>query len=180
MEVNQNMVRDILTLRYDPSIKIKRKKFSWEEFTPNEYSDHLNTIEKIICDTIKTGVGNAKRVSVALSGGIDSTLVISLLRELFPDIEIDAISVKFADSVDETNIATKSSEKFNANHHIVPIDNFLEELPKAIGIFKMPFWDTHWYHVVKTAKQFSKILVSGDGMNYLVDILFVMKNFCQN
>ena len=27
----------------------------------------------------------------------------------------------------------------------------------------MPFWDTHWYHVVKTAKQFSKSLVSGDG-----------------
>ena len=27
----------------------------------------------------------------------------------------------------------------------------------------MPFWDTHWYHVVKTAKQFSKILISGDG-----------------
>ena len=27
----------------------------------------------------------------------------------------------------------------------------------------MPFWDTHWYHVVKTAKKFSNSLVSGDG-----------------
>jgi len=27
----------------------------------------------------------------------------------------------------------------------------------------MPFWDTHWYHVVKTAKRYSKSLMSGDG-----------------
>ena len=163
MEINQNTIRDILTMRYDPSIDIKKEKFSWKDFEQRNYSNHLNRIEEIICDAIKTGVGNEKRVSVALSGGIDSTLVISLLRKIFPDIGIDAISVKFADSVDETNIATKIAENINAEHHIIPIDNFLEELPSAIGIFKMPFWDTHWYHVVKTAKQFSKILISGDG-----------------
>ena len=163
MEINQNMIRDILTLRYDPSIDIKKEKFSWKDFELRNYSNNLNKIEEIICDAIKTGVGNEKRVSVALSGGIDSTLVISLLRKIFPDIGIDAISVKFADSVDETNIATKIAENINAEHHIIPIDNFLEELPSAIGIFKMPFWDTHWYHVVKTAKKFSKILISGDG-----------------
>jgi asparagine synthase (glutamine-hydrolysing) len=163
MEINQNMIRNILTLRYDPLIDIKKKKFSWEDFELKNYSNHLSRIEEIICDTIKTGVGNEKQVSVALSGGVDSTLVISLLRKIFPDIGIDAISVKFADSVDETNIATKIAENFNADYHIIPIDNFLEELPNAIGIFKMPFWDTHWYHVVKTAKQFSKILISGDG-----------------
>lgn len=163
MEINQNMIRDILTMRYDPSINIKKEKFSWRDFELRNYSNHLNRIEEIICDSIKTGIGNEKQVSVALSGGVDSTLVISLLRKIFPDIGIDAISVKFADSVDETNIATKIAKNFNAEHHIIPIDNFLEELPNAIGIFKMPFWDTHWYHVVKTAKQFSKILVSGDG-----------------
>ena len=163
MEINQNTIRDILTMRYDPSIDIKKEKFSWKDFELRNYSNNLNRIEEIICDAIKTGVGNEKRVSVALSGGIDSTLVISLLRKIFPDIGIDAISVKFADSVDETNIATKIAENINAEHHIIPIDNFLEELPSAIGIFKMPFWDTHWYHVVKTAKQFSKILISGDG-----------------
>ncbi len=163
MEINQNMIRDILTMRYDPSINIKKEKFSWKDFELRNYSNHLSRIEKIICDSIKTGIGNEKQVSVALSGGVDSTLVISLLRKIFPDIGIDAISVKFADSIDETNIATKIAKNFNAEHHIIPIDNFLEELPNAIGIFKMPFWDTHWYHVVKTAKQFSKILVSGDG-----------------
>ena len=126
MIVNEKMVKNILTLRCDPSLEIKGKKFVWDEFLPKEYPNYLNRIEEIIFDTIRTGIGDEKRVSVALSGGVDSTLSISLLREIFPDVEIEAISVKFADSVDETNIATKIAEKFNANHHIVPIDNFLE------------------------------------------------------
>ena len=55
-------------MRYDPSIDIKKEKFSWKDFERRNYSNHLNRIEEIICDAIKAGVGNEKRVSVALSG----------------------------------------------------------------------------------------------------------------
>ena len=158
------MIKNILTLRYNPDLKSDWKKFTPNDFVKQKSTDHVDFVETSIIESIKNGIdSNEKRVSVALSGGIDSTLVISLLRETFPDINIDAISVKFADSIDETTIATKIAEKFNAEHHIISIENFLEELPRAIGIFKMPFWDTHWYHVVKTAKKFSKVLISGDG-----------------
>ena len=158
------MMKNILTLRYNPDLKSDWKKFTPNDFVLQKNNDYVDFVETSIIESIKNGIGsNEERVSVALSGGIDSTLMISLLRKTFPDINIDAISVKFADSIDETTIATKIAEKFNAEHHIISIENFLEELPKAIGIFKMPFWDTHWYHVVKTAKKFSKILVSGDG-----------------
>ena len=163
MNVNEKMVKNILTLRYDSSLQTKGKKFAWSDFQPIEFSNYFKIIEKIIIKTFKNELENENQVSVALSGGIDSTLVLSLLREAMPEITIETISIKFADSIDETEIATKIAEKFNANHHIVPIENFLEELPKTISIIKMPFWDTHWYHVVKTAKKFSNSLVSGDG-----------------
>jgi asparagine synthase (glutamine-hydrolysing) len=39
----------------------------------------------------------------------------------------------------------------------------LSELPKALSIIKLPFWDVHWFYVVKKANQLSKVLVSGDG-----------------
>ena len=48
-------------------------------------------------------------------------------------------------------------------HHIVHLKNYLSELPKAISIIKLPFWDLHWYYVVKKAKTLSKTLISGDG-----------------
>ena len=49
------------------------------------------------------------------------------------------------------------------NHNIVHLANYLSELPKAINIIKSPFWDLHWYHVVKKAATISKFLVAGDG-----------------
>ena len=46
-------------------------------------------------------------------------------------------------------IASKIANKLNVDHEIIPIKNFLLELPKAISITKQPFWDLHWYYVVK-------------------------------
>ena len=162
MDNISTMIKEILSLRYYSSLDIGRKKYTVKDFEPKNSPNHLEYIENLILNTIKNEIRGGK-ISVALSGGVDSTLVIALLRKALPDIQIEAISVKFADSIDETKIARTVADKFNANHHIITIDNFLEQLPKAISIIKMPFWDTHWYHMVKTAKQFSKTLVSGDG-----------------
>tara|TARA_Y100000588_G_scaffold83123_1_gene87638 strand:+ start:3848 stop:4795 length:948 start_codon:yes stop_codon:yes gene_type:complete len=78
-------------------------------------------------------------------------------------VNIESISVKFSHSIDETNAAKKISEKFETNHHIFELDNFLEELPKAISIVKQPFWDLHWYYLVKKMKNFTNVFLSGDG-----------------
>ena len=156
------MIKEILSLRYYPSLQIGRKKITSNDFQSQDNLDYLEHIENLILSTIESEV-KGEKISVALSGGVDSTLVIALLRKALPDIQIEAISVKFADSVDETKIAMSIADQFNANHHIVPIENFLADLPKAISIIKMPFWDTHWYHMAKTAKQFSNYLISGDG-----------------
>ena len=85
------------------------------------------------------------------------------MREEFPSIEIESISVRFSESTDETNASKKISDYFNTNHHVLEIDNFLEELPKAISIVKQPFWDLHWYYLVKKMKNFSNVFLSGDG-----------------
>ena len=98
-----------------------------------------------------------------MSSGIDSTLVLALLRKEFPTTEIESVSVKFSESVDETNASKKISEKFNTNHHVLEIDNFLEELPTAISIVKQPFWDLHWYYLVKKMKTLTNVFLSGDG-----------------
>ena len=164
MEINNNsiMIKEVLSLRYNPSLDINKNKFMVNDFLPEEKSNYLEHIEHSISSEIKNKVTD-DNISVALSGGVDSTLVMALLRKTKPDIKIDAISLKFADSVDETEIAGNIANKFNADHHVISIENFLEYLPKAISIIKMPFWDTHWFHMVKTASKFSTSLVSGDG-----------------
>ena len=163
--INPSSIVNILTLRYDPNLSPNLPIKTWSDFKPNLQFADINFIENSISNYIKQKIEtlDAKTVSIALSGGVDSTLVLSLIRKMKPDLNIQAVSIKFADSVDETNDASKIAETFDAEHHIVHLENYLTELPRAISMIKMPFWDLHWYYVVKKSQSLSKVLISGDG-----------------
>ena len=163
--INSSSLVNILTLRYDPNLKPNLPIKTWNDFKPTIELKNFQAIENSIINYVKQKLENFQgdKISIALSGGVDSTLVLSLIRKINPDVNIQAISIKFADSVDETKDAAKIAEKFNTEHHIVEIKNYLSELPKAISMIKMPFWDLHWYYVVKKSQTLSKILISGDG-----------------
>lgn len=165
IHTNPSEICNILTLRYNPKIKPLLPIKTWDRFQPDSTVLSIGDIENSILDSLKQKIesNKIKKISIALSGGIDSTLILAMLRKLFPDIEIEAITIKFAKSVDESPVAAKIAQNFEANHHIVYLENYLEELPKAISIIKMPFWDLHWYHVVKKSQSLSKYLASGDG-----------------
>lgn len=158
------MIKNILTLRYHPTKRSLLPKLSWRDFLEKDVNNPTHFIEKSMRNTVIKKIGHrTKRVSIALSGGIDSSLTLAILRKTFPNMNIDAISIRFAESFDEVSHAEAIAEKFKANHHVVHIENYLKELPKAISIIKLPFWDLHWYHVVKKAKSLSNFLISGDG-----------------
>ncbi len=157
-------IKQILTLRYSTNLETKSKKIKPEDFKTKQITNLENIIEDSIRKTISSELdSNSKSIGISLSSGIDSTLVLALLRKEFPSANIESISVKFSHSIDETNAAKKISEKFETNHHILELDNFLEELPKAISIAKQPFWDLHWYYLVKKMKNFTNVFLSGDG-----------------
>ena len=162
--MNHNSIKSILTLRYDYTQTPLLPKLTWQDLEKKE--DFLSDeISNQLISNLKKQIPNdySKSISISLSGGVDSTLMLCLLKQSFPDNEINAISIKFGDSYDETETAAKIAKKIDVNHHIVEIDNFLEKLPEAISITKLPFWDIHWIYVVEKAKEFSNYLVSGDG-----------------
>ena len=166
--MNPSVVKNILSLRYLPTKKTIIPKLSWKDFVEKNTHKSTTVIEKSIREAIRNEIEySKKRICVALSGGIDSTLILAIIRDVFPDITINAISIKFAESFDESEKAAKIARKFDANHHVLHIENYLQELPKAISIVKLPFWDLHWYYVVKKAKSLSNILLSGDGADEL-------------
>jgi len=165
VEFNTSSITDILTLRYDPSLTPNLPKKSWNDFITNNESPNLDSIENLISKNIKQNLENfkIKKLCIALSGGVDSTLILASIRKIFPDLEIEAISIKFANSVDETTTAAKIAETFQANHHIIELENYLSELPNAISKVQLPFWDLHWYYVTKKSSTISNMLASGDG-----------------
>ena len=162
--MNLNSIKSILTLRYDYTQIPTLPRLKWEdlekkkEFSVEDISNHLTShLYKQIPENY------SGPISISLSGGVDSSLALCLLKQNFPENQIDAISIKFSDSIDETETASKIAKKVGVDHHIIEIDNFLEKLSDAISITKLPFWDIHWIYVAENAKNFSNYLVSGDG-----------------
>jgi len=157
-----NLIRNILTLRYDPLQKTTLPVLKPRDFISSKNYD-LDFIENSLKNSIQTKLGSAKNLTISLSGGIDSTLVLGIIRKTLPDLKINAISIKFSDSTDETLIAKKIADFFETEHEIINIENYLLDLPAAISIIGMPFWDIHWYYIAKNAKGKSNFLASGDG-----------------
>ena len=157
-------IKQILTLRYSTNLESLSPKIIPEQFKIKQITNPEVSVEKSIRKSICDQIGDdPKSLGISLSSGIDSTLVLALLREEYPSANIESISVKFSESIDETKNSKKISEKFETNHHVLEVDNFLEELPKAISITKQPFWDLHWYYLVKEIKKHTNLFLSGDG-----------------
>ena len=109
MEINTSSIIDILTLRYDTSLDPNLPKKTSADFLPIETTNIPNHIESAICSDMQNRLDciKEKEISIALSGGVDSTLVLSLLDKIKSEKKIHAISIKFADSIDETENASK-------------------------------------------------------------------------
>ena len=157
-----NLIRNVLTLRYDPGQKTTLSVLNSNDFVPSKQYNP-NFIENTLKNSIQTKLGTAKNLTISLSGGVDSTLILCLIRKTLPDLKINAVSIKFANSNDETLTAKKTADFFEAEHEIISLENYLLELPMAISIIGLPFWDIHWYYIAKNAKNKSSFLASGDG-----------------
>jgi asparagine synthase (glutamine-hydrolysing) len=94
---------------------------------------------------------------------MDSALMLAVTRKVFPEIKIEGICVTFDDMYDETEQAASTASRFDANLHVVSVDNVLSDLPEQINIAGEPRWNLYWCHVVKNAGKFSKMLLTGDG-----------------
>jgi len=162
--INPSIGKDILTLRYNPNFKSTLQKLTWKDFQPHSNFTSIDFINQCMKNYVQTqNLDSQNNISIALSGGVDSTLALSVIRKMYPNLEINSISIKFADSPDESQIASKIAERLDSNHEIISIENYLLELPKAISIIKQPFWDLHWYYLVKHASSSSSHIISGDG-----------------
>jgi len=105
---------------------------------------------------------NPNKLCVALSAGVDSNLVLCLLREEFPSLELECITVSF-DEKNEALEAKRFAEKKDANFHQVYVENLLRDLPAMINIIREPRWNVYQYYFIKKAKSISNLLFTGDG-----------------
>jgi asparagine synthase (glutamine-hydrolysing) len=173
----------ILTLRYDPSFNslIKDDNGSGRvirNIPPKEISqlrhvfskDHNNIpsaqdledeIRRVI--RIRIEESKANRIAVALSSGVDSNVIFSLIRKDFPHVDIECLNVIFDEDSSEALRAGQIAESKEAGFHEIHVENPLKDLPMLLSIIKEPRWNVYQYYFIEKARSISNVLFTGDG-----------------
>ncbi len=154
---------NILTLRYNPLQKPPIPKLDASEISNTRYVSK-EEVRDVLKNIINYRLASKKRIALALSSGIDSTLSLAMIRDAFPDMKIDCLCAVF-DEESECKCAYEIASRFDANFHIIDFEaiNILDEMPLQLSIVEEPRWNLYFYYVVKEASRYSDTLITGDG-----------------
>jgi len=163
--IDTDYVAYMLTLRYDPTGRPTIRKRSWRDFTPLEVESPERTVEDLVSREVRRKIEEVKpkRVSIGLSGGVDSTLVLTMIRCLYPSLPVTAVAVTFNDELDESDEARRIAELLECDFKVVTVDNPLKELRKLVAIAGEPRWNLYFYYVAQEAGRRGSVMFTGDG-----------------
>jgi len=132
-------------------------------------NDAENELSNLLAEAVELHMIADVPVGVLLSGGVDSTAVLSFAAER-TDKEISTYTVGFSDSgvADERPYARLAAETFGTQHHDMTITagDFAEFLPRYVWHMEEPVCEppaVAMYYVSKLAKNYVKVLLSGEG-----------------
>tara|TARA_Y100000590_G_scaffold55884_4_gene58561 strand:+ start:17149 stop:19089 length:1941 start_codon:yes stop_codon:yes gene_type:complete len=160
--------------KIDYDIKI-HKYWSLNKVIAENIDSKIRTDEEIVseCESKLVNSISGQQISdvpigAFLSGGIDSSLIVSLMQKISHN-NVKTFTIGSTDrNFDESNIAKKISNYLGTNHQelLVSPDDALKVIPSLSNIYDEPFADSSQiptYLVSKLASENVKVCLSGDG-----------------
>ena len=150
------------------------KKYWSYEIKPNENLKREETTQKIyqtIRDSVEHHMIADVPVGAFLSGGIDSSIIATLMQRVRGDKKIKTFTVGF-DTITESVEASETSDFLDTDHTEIRIgpNEYFDILPKAVWHFDEPVADPAaigLYFVAREAKKHVKVVLSGEGADEL-------------
>lgn len=161
-------IGNLMTLRYQPGRSSPLSALPWTAFSPTYGHEPDRSVDQTIRVAIRELIDQhrPKRIGLALSGGIDSSLIAILVRDEYPNIPIESISIHLRPDDPESGQADEVSSLIDSNHkhQTVPSVELVKKLPDLVGIVGEPRWNVYWYYVVENlVKRHCDLIVTGDG-----------------
>lgn len=198
-EFNSNQVSHYLQFKYVPKpftfyknifelneatfIKIDEYDFKIKRFEspsvikPNTLTNQqlIETCDQLIENAVKHHLVADVPVGLYLSGGIDSTLLLSKIRKLghlnFPTFTIANSSKEQAFGTRDFEFARLASKLYNSDHHEVSVHaEMLQDLPAFASMIDQPIGDSALFltHILsKEAGQHVRVALNGAGADEL-------------
>ncbi|MGG6447408.1 asparagine synthase (glutamine-hydrolyzing) [Pseudobacillus badius] len=128
-------------------------------------------IRKVLTDSVNVHMRSDVPVGAFLSGGIDSSFIVSLAKEVNPRLKTFSVGFE-RDGFSEINVAQETAHSLDLENisYVISPEEFLEELPKIIWHMDDPLADpaaVPLYFVAREARKHVTVVLSGEGADEL-------------
>ena len=164
LEARQNII-------FDLNKKEIKKWYYWDlpDYKPIYDKNRLiKEGKKLLYDAVKLRMRSDVPIGAFLSGGLDSSSVVGIMRKFTDLSKLHTFSIGFEGKYDETPYIKIVGNHFKTNHHhyYFKEKDFKELIDKYVWTYDEPFGDYSGfptYKVSELAKQFVTVVLSGDG-----------------
>ena len=157
---------NMLTLRYDPMEPPTIPPLKYKAWFPNLYETTALSLERKLMSAIMV-LEPFKKIAIGLSSGIDSVLLLCIIRHLFPEKKI--VAIHYIGINDELEDAKEYAKIYGAEFVTINKDTILDTIDWQVTITKDMTWDGFDYLLYQTAKRLGcDILVDGTGADELL------------
>ncbi|MDT8859809.1 asparagine synthase (glutamine-hydrolyzing) [Alkalihalobacillus sp. MEB130] len=161
------------SLRKEIGKKSKMTPYFKPSFHPINQSEEewIKQIRETLYDSVAKHLRSDVPVGAFLSGGIDSTIIASIAKEMKPDLETFSVGFE-QEGYSELDVAKESADKLNIKNSakIISADEYWGELPKIMWHMDDPLADpacVPLYFVAQEASKRVKVVLSGEGADEL-------------
>ncbi|MBD8068579.1 asparagine synthase (glutamine-hydrolyzing) [Bacillus sp. PS06] len=153
--------------------KLEIKTYWKASFQPKQTSETqlIKEIREALYDSVKIHMRSDVPVGSFLSGGIDSSIIVSIAKEFHPSIKTFSVGFE-RDGFSEIDVAKETASKLgveNISYNITP-EEYMKELPKIIWHMDDPLADpaaVPLYFVAREARKHVTVVLSGEGADEL-------------
>ena len=156
-----------------PNGKMTIRSYWRPQFHPMNLSESELTkeIREVLINSVNVHMRSDVPVGSFLSGGIDSSFIVSLAKQVNPNIKTFSVGFE-RDGYSEVDVAKETAQALGLENisYIISPEEFLAELPKIIWHMDDPLADPAaipLYFVAREARKHVKVVLSGEGADEL-------------
>ncbi|WP_243290308.1 asparagine synthase (glutamine-hydrolyzing) [Bacillus sp. FJAT-47783] len=131
----------------------------------------IQEIQDVLRDSVNVHMRSDVPVGSFLSGGIDSSFIAALAREINPNIKTFSVGFE-REGFSEVDVAKETADVLNVENisYIISPEEYMQELPKIIWHLDDPLADPAaipLYFVAREARKHVTVVLSGEGADEL-------------